>query len=180
MTSKHIDLNIKQPKAGIFFAPFATSSLPPSRKSASARHAARTARAQVLVLATGFVRALPLALPPSQLRGRRETGCPAAPAAPNAVRRPGPNALASVQGPGTFSVHEPNSPQVQSVQPASLRNGCGGLLRALPGDKAPCHRRLHRRLPACASSTPHYRRQDHTTSPSAAAPVVRASLASPG
>ena len=31
-----------------------------------------------------------------------------------------------------------------------------------------------RRLPACASSTPRYKRQDHTTSPSAAAPVVHA------
>ena len=40
---------------------------------------------------------------------------PAAPAAPNAVKRPGPDALSSVQGPGTFSVHEPNSPQVQTV-----------------------------------------------------------------
>jgi hypothetical protein len=59
-------------------------------------------------------------------------------------------------------------------RPASPRNGFNGLLRALPGDRA-C-------LPPSstdfsANLTPASGRQDHTTSPSAAASFVRTLIA---
>ena len=44
-----------------------------------------------------------------------------------------------------------------------------GLLRALPGERASCHR--HRRIPS-ANLTPPPRRQDHTTSPYASCAFV--------
>src|SRR5260370_23286321 len=51
------------------------------------------------------------------------------------------------------------------------RNGFNGFLRALPGDRAflsPSPAELY-----SANLTPASRRQDHTTSPSASAPVVK-------
>src|SRR3982751_3176231 len=62
----------------------------------------------------------------------------------------------------------------------SPRNGFNGLLRALPGDRACCHRRLWIKARLCpvgqkttsADLTPASRRQDHTTSPSAKASFV--------
>jgi hypothetical protein len=55
-----------------------------------------------------------------------------------------------------------------------------GLFRALPGDRAFCHRRLRTNVlsapgradPTSANLTPASGRQDHTTSPYAAAPFV--------
>jgi hypothetical protein len=55
----------------------------------------------------------------------------------------------------------------------SPRNGFNGFLRALPGDRLVCHRRWQ----IIANLTPASRRQDHTTSPSAAAPFVCVSRA---
>src|ERR1700681_3259896 len=60
------------------------------------------------------------------------------------------------------------------------RNGFNGFLRALPGDRAFCHRRLRTNVlsapgradPTSATLTPASGRQDHTTSPYAAAPFV--------
>jgi hypothetical protein len=69
----------------------------------------------------------------------------------------------------------PGSPGVPA------RNGFNGFLRALPGDRACCHRRLRTcglsapgraDLPS-ANLTPASRRQDHTTSPYAATSLVR-------
>jgi hypothetical protein len=51
-----------------------------------------------------------------------------------------------------------------------------GLYRALPGDRAFCHRRLHGYFRK--SLTPASRRQDHTTSPYVSAPFVKGASAS--
>jgi hypothetical protein len=53
----------------------------------------------------------------------------------------------------------------------SPRNGFNGFLRALPVTGLVCHRR-QRKLPS-ADLTPASERQDHTTSPSAAASFVK-------
>src|ERR1700688_4508462 len=57
---------------------------------------------------------------PRELRGRRESRVPAAPAAPRAKCRKQASA----------------SPQVHRNTRPSLRNGFNGFLRALPGDRA--------------------------------------------
>ena len=57
--------------------------------------------------------------------------------------------------------------------PASLRNGFNGFLRALPGDRALLSPSSLRSLPL-KNLTPASGRQNHTTSPSAASPFVRA------
>src|SRR6266436_9033376 len=49
-----------------------------------------------------------------------------------------------------------------------------GLLRALPGDRAFCHR--HQRKLVFADLTPASRRQNHTTSPSASGALVSSTV----
>jgi hypothetical protein len=68
--------------------------------------------------------------------------------------------------------HTSYSPQVHRNTRRFLRNGFNGLFRALLGDRAflpPSLARIAR-----ANLTPASGRQDHTTSPSASAPFVRA------
>jgi hypothetical protein len=55
------------------------------------------------------------------------------------------------------------------------RGGVNGFLRALPGDRAFCHR--HQRIES-ANLMPASRHQDHTTPPSAFAPFVKGASAS--
>src|ERR1700737_3835606 len=94
--------------------------------------------------------------PPSEkIRGRRECRAPDAPAASRANEK---STRASHHGHTGITRHSP-------------RNGFNGFLRALPGDRA--------LLPPSsadisANLTPASGRQDHTTSPSASAPLVRA------
>src|SRR5882724_7156769 len=70
--------------------------------------------------------------------------------------------------------HTRQQPQVHRINRHSLRDGFNGVLRALPGD--------HAWLPPSlaedsATLAPASERQNHTTSPSAAASFVRAMIA---
>src|ERR1019366_3339154 len=92
-------------------------------------------------------------------RGRGERRVPAAPAA----------SCAKVESTRVSHHRYPGSPGVPA------RNGFNGLFRALPGDRLSCHRRqriwrvkTRSGRHASAELTPASRRQDHTTSPSAA------------
>jgi hypothetical protein len=70
--------------------------------------------------------------------------------------------------------HRRQQLQVRRINRHSLRNGFNGFLRALPGDRALLP-------PSCADRSAHLApasgRQNHTTSPSAAASFVRAIIA---
>jgi hypothetical protein len=68
--------------------------------------------------------------------------------------------------------HASKSPQVRRKIRPSLRNGFNGLLRALPGDRAFLPPSPVRCASIVTKLTSASRCQDHTTSPSAPAPIV--------
>jgi hypothetical protein len=68
--------------------------------------------------------------------------------------------------------HASKSPQVRRNTRPSLRNGFNGLLRALPGDRAFLPPSPVRCASIVTKLTSASRCQDHTTSPSAPAPIV--------
>jgi hypothetical protein len=94
-------------------------------------------------------------VPPSEIRGRRECRAPNAPAASRAERK---------------KAHERSHHGHTGNHPAFPAQWFYGLLRALPGDQA-----LLPPSPALllADLTPTLGRQNHTTSPSAAAHFVK-------
>src|SRR6266478_5864300 len=97
--------------------------------------------------------------PPSKTRGRREGRVPA--------RTHGPRATRSTRQ---------NHRYRRIIRP-SLRNGFNGVLRALLGDHAWLPPSPARRGSVFATLAPASERQDHTTSPSAQPPFVRAMTA---
>jgi hypothetical protein len=101
------------------------------------------------LLATSFARVLhrPLSLPGN--RGRREDRVHAAPAISCAIA----HKERAHEHTGTGGASRP-----------SLRSGFTGLLRALPGERLFCHRRL-REASLLSDLMPAPRHQDHTTSP---------------
>ena len=105
---------------------------------------------------------------------------PAAPAAPNAVKRPGPFALFKRPGdPAPFQCTG-QAPQVQPGQPASLRSGVTTYFVLSPVIWLPCHRRLHKGLPLRPGSTPYAGARTTRLGRLLQAPVVRACLDRPG
>ena len=96
---------------------------------------------------------------PSPIRGRGECRAPDAPAASCAL------------GGGEYA-HE-YSQRVTGIT-GIPRAMVYGLYRALPGDRPSCHRRRRK----SADLTPAPRRQDHTSSPSALASLVKRAVAS--
>ena len=101
---------------------------------------------------------------------------PAAPAAPNAVKRPGPYTLSSVRGARHLFSARAKLTTGSAGSPGLPAQWVYDLLRALPGDEASLPPSPAQTIARSRKLNARYRRQDHTTSPSAAAPVVRASL----
>src|SRR5712664_2306744 len=73
--------------------------------------------------------------------------------------------------------HRRQQPRVHRNSRHSLHNGFNGVLRALPGDHAWLPPSPARRGSVFATLAPALERQDHTTSPSAQPPFVRAMTA---